>query len=67
MNSISVTAHGCQNSFARKVQHDPSAAIDLLNACKVIANDDRINAWLRANDPKAFDQVCYAIAKAESK
>jgi len=34
MNHIDVIAHGAPNSFARKIQHDPGLAIEILRKCK---------------------------------
>ena len=38
MNTITVTAHGCPNSLARRIQHDPAIGVEALRLLRRIVN-----------------------------
>lgn len=48
MDTLTVTAHGSPNSFARNVQVDPSIAVDLLRECRKVVDAYRAEKDLAA-------------------
>jgi hypothetical protein len=55
MNTLIVTANGCPNSFARRVQVDPTIAVDLLRECRVLT------AVYRANEHVSYESLLAAV------
>lgn len=55
MNCIQVIAHGCPNSFARRVQHNPQIAVDLLDCLKRIAFSPVGHA--ESSDRQVLDEI----------
>ena len=48
MNTLTVTAHGSPNSFARNVQVDPTIAVDLRGECRKVVDASRAESDLSA-------------------
>lgn len=55
MNMLTVTAHGCPNSFARRVQVDPTIAVDLLRECR------DLTAVYRAHEHVSYESLLAAV------
>ena len=54
-------------AYAAGIEHAIDSTDKMAAALRVIALDPTIRSWLRANDPKALEQVRDALATGESR
>lgn len=65
MNTINVVAHGSPGSFVRRVQEDPTIAMDLLHACRAVLPYWR-DAACGEIGRKVLDLLEEAVKRADS-